>query len=320
LWFKYLAYKSDILTKSFFLGVDETVSVVNFVYFQSEIIFNIFEMARNLLFVFVLAGMSLLVNAQNPAYVLRENIPYYAEEAMKADSYMKERCVLDLFYPSGATGYATVVWFHGGGLSGGNKEIPAALKEKGVAVVAVNYRLHPGVKSPGYIHDAAAAVAWVMNNIHTYGGDPSLIFLSGHSAGGYLASMVGLDKRWLAKHNLDPDRLAGLIPFSGHTITHFIIREEMGLSRHQPLVDDLAPLYHVRADAPPLLLITGDRELELLGRYEENAYMMRMMKEAGHKDTRIFELDGYGHNMTEPAFPLLLNEVQRITRLKKQGP
>ena len=68
----------------------------------------------------------------------------------------------------------------------------------------------------------------------------------------------------------------------------------------------------MRSDAPPLLLITGDREKELLGRYEENAYMMRMMKVIGHKNTRIMEMNGYGHGMTYPAFPLLLEEVKRI--------
>jgi len=72
----------------------------------------------------------------------------------------------------------------------------------------------------------------------------------------------------------------------------------------------------VRADAPPLLLITGDREMELLGRYEENAYMMRMMKIAGHQDTRLMELDGYGHNMVAPALPLLIREVKRIVKTK----
>ena len=88
-------------------------------------------------------------------------------------------------------------------------------------VVAPNYRLFPKVKSPVYIEDAAAAVAWVFENIETHGGDPRQIFVSGHSAGGYLTSMVGLDKRWLATHNVDANRIAGLIPFSGHTITHF---------------------------------------------------------------------------------------------------
>ena len=155
-------------------------------------------------------------------------------------------------------------------------------------------------------------MAWVFKNIESYGGDPSAIFISGHSAGGYLASMIGLDKKYLEKHGVDANQIAGLIPFSGHTITHFTIREERGINGTQPIVDDLAPLYHVRSDAPPLLLITGDREKELLGRYEENAYMMRMMKVAGHKDTRIMEMDGYGHGMTYPAFPLLLEEVKRI--------
>ena len=128
--------------------------------------------------------------------------------------------------------------------------------------------------------------------------------------------MVGLDKSYLAKYDIDANQIAGLIPFSGHTITHFTVREERGIDGTQPLIDELAPLYHVRADAPPLLMITGDREKELLGRYEENAYMMRMMKVAGHKDTRVMELDGYGHGMTFPAFPLLIDEVRRIMEEK----
>jgi hypothetical protein len=99
-------------------------------------------------------------------------------------------------------------------------------------------------------------------------------------------------------------------------ITHFTVRDEQGIPGTQPIIDDLAPLYFVRPDAPPLLLITGDRDMEMLGRYEENAYMMRMMKMAGHKETTLYELDGYGHNMTHPAFPLLLKEVSRIVKKK----
>ncbi len=60
-----------------------------------------------------------------------------------------------------------------------------------MAVVAVNYRLYPKVKAPVYIEDAAAAVAWVFRHIEEYGGDPELIFISGHSAGGYLLQHGG---------------------------------------------------------------------------------------------------------------------------------
>ena len=112
---------------------------------------------------------------------------------------------------------------------------------------------------------------------------------------------------------MDADALAGLIPYSGHTITHFTVRAERGIDGKQPIVDALAPLFHVRKEAPPLLLITGDRELEMLGRYEENAYLWRMMRVAGHADTQLMELDGYNHGqMAEPAHPLLLRFIRRI--------
>lgn len=267
-------------------------------------------------FFLVLWSLSLNIAGQDVGYSKQSNINYYPEDVNEKDSYIKDRCVLDIYYPKDSTSFATIVWFHGGGLTGGNKEIPDALKKKGVAIVAVNYRLYPRIKAPVYIEDAAAAVAWVFKNIEGFNGNAESIFVSGHSAGGYLASMVGLDKKYLQEHGIDANDIAGLIPFSGHTITHFTVREERGIEGTQPIIDQLAPLFHVRADAPPLLLITGDRELELLGRYEENAYMMRMMKVAGHQDTRIMELDGYGHGMTYPAFPLLIEEVKRIHQKK----
>lgn len=269
--------------------------------------------------IFLLLLSSLIGNAQSVKYANKTNIPYYADKNKSTDSYIKERCVLDLYYPTNIKSFATVIWFHGGGLSGGEKYIPEELKNQGFAVVAVNYRLHPLVAAPAYIEDAAAATAWVFNNIEKLGGSTSLIFISGHSAGGYLASMVGLDKRWLNVHRIDANRIAGLIPFSGHTITHFTVRKERGITGTQPIVDDLAPLYHVRADAPPLLLITGDRNLELLGRYEENAYMMRMMRVVGHSSTHILELDGYDHGgMVAPAIPLLIKEVKRLSIAKTE--
>jgi acetyl esterase/lipase len=274
-------------------------------------------LSRNsILITIFLLSISSNFSAQGTEYETKLNIPYYSESESQSDKYIQERCVLDIYYPKIRKSYATLVWFHGGGLSGGKKVIPPALKEKGICIVAVNYRLHPKVKSPKYIEDAAAAVAWVFKNINDFGGDPDLIFISGHSAGGYLASMIGLDKRWLKAHGVDADDIAGLIPFSGQTVTHSTIRKERGITGIHPIIDDLAPLYHIRSDAPPLLLITGGRELELNGRYEENAYLARMMKLAGHKETVLFELDGYGHGMTMPAFPLLLKEVKRITDLQ----
>jgi len=253
----------------------------------------------------------IILAQENSDYNLKENIQYRTVDEVIQDEYIAERCKLDIYYPTDRMGFTTVVWFHGGGITGGDKFIPEKLKEKGIAVIAVNYRLSPRAMCPSYIEDAAAAVAWAYKNIEKYGGDPKKIVVSGHSAGGYLTSMVGLDKKWLAKYDIDANDIAMLIPFSGHCITHMTIRKERRIPDRQPIVDEFAPLYYVRADAPPLILITGDREREMLGRYEENAYMYRMMKVAGHEKTKLYELDSFDHGgMASPAFEILLNEIK----------
>ena len=100
-------------------------------------------------------------------------------------------------------------------------------------MVGVEYRLSPHVKVADCVDDAAASAAWVVKHIAEYGGDPRRIFVAGHSAGGYLTSMIGLDKRWLEPYGIDPDTtFAALIPYSGQVVTHFARRREMGDSRH----------------------------------------------------------------------------------------
>lgn len=259
------------------------------------------------------AGLS----AQNDACCTVRDIAY--REA-SGDGYIDSMCRLDLCYPTDRTGFPTVIWFHGGGLEGGRREIPAALCGQGFAVVGVEYRLVPRVKVSQCVEDAAAAAAWVVEHIASYGGDPHLIFVAGHSAGGYLTSMIGLDRRWLAPYGIDPDEaFAALVPYSGQVVTHFARRRELGLPDTQPLVDDLAPLNHVRADCPPVLILSGDRELELLGRYEENAYFWRMMRVVGHPDVRLREFDGFDHgNMPEAGHYVAVRYIREIVK-KRSG-
>jgi len=261
-------------------------------------------------------SISFFAKAQNSSnYEVVKNIPYYPESMRSFDNYIKEQCVLDIYKPIGKTNAPVIVWFHGGGLTGGTKSIPKELLDYGYLIVSVEYRLSPKVKAPAYIEDAAASTAWVFQNIATYDGNVKQIFLSGHSAGGYLDLMIGLENKWLAKYGINTNQIAGLIPLSPQVISHFTIREENNISKYLPLIDSYAPLYHIKKETPPIVLITGDREMELLGRYEENAYFFRMMKVIENPGVQLFELQGFDHgDMVKPGIPLLMKEIGAILK------
>ncbi|MDD6896465.1 MAG: alpha/beta hydrolase [Prevotellaceae bacterium] len=239
------------------------------------------------------------------------DIPY----TNKTDAYAKERLKLDIHYDEEGKNLPVIVWFHGGGLTQGEKEIPKKLKDKGFVVVGVNYRLLPNVSIDKTLDDAAESLAWITKNIGKYGGDSKKIVVSGHSAGGYITLMLALDRKWLARYGVDANDMAGYVPFSGQAISHFSYRKMLGIDNLQPTIDEYAPLFWVRKDCPPMELIVGDRELELFGRYEENAYLWRMMKLIGNTTTNIYELDGHDHGgMVDPGFNILERFVRNITK------
>lgn len=277
----------------------------------------------NKILVTFLVAFSMLsvLTAQKPQavdtlkYKKVSDILYRNASELTNDEYAMKNCRLDVYFPLNKADFATIVWIHGGSLTGGKKELPSLLTGQGFAVVSIEYRRNPKVNCPVYIEDAAAAVAWVFKNIASYGGSPDKIFLSGHSAGGYLGLMVGMDKKWLAAFDVDASRIAGLLPLSPQVITHFKIREERGLDEKQPVIDAFAPIFHVRSNLPPIITITGDRELEMLGRYEENAYFVRMLKINGHTRVSLYELDGFSHGgMKEPGLLLMVKELKKILK------
>ncbi len=152
---------------------------------------------------------------------------------------------------------------------------------------------------------------WTFDNIEQLGGSKQKIIIGGYSAGAYLSLMLTLNQDYLRKRGLDANQLFGVISFRAQTITHFTARKELGMPELQPKIDELSPLYWVRKDMPRTLLLTGDRELEMMGRYEENAYLLRMLKLHGNTNVELYELDGYGHDMDYPAYPLLLRAIKK---------
>ncbi len=262
------------------------------------------------LLVFLLLPAGLL--AQTTGYSWTTDVSYQSQ-ITPSTAYSLEKKVFDIGHVEmSPQGLPVIVWFHGGGLTSGDNTIPEGLKRAGYIIASADYRQAPAVPATTIIDDAVEAIAWVIENIEDYGGDPEKIFIAGHSAGGYLAMMAVLDSNRLQDYGIDAGKIAGVIPMSGHTITHFQIRKERGIPQERAVVDEYAPLHFVKANTPPILLITGDRDKELLGRYEENAYFQRMMQVAGNTSIELLELQGYGHLMAQPAFPLLFDFVDRV--------
>lgn len=218
-----------------------------------------------------------------------------------------------VYCPVGKKGFPTIVWFHGGGLEGGGKHVPEMFMNQGFAVVAVNYRLSPKAQNPAYTEDAAAAVAWAYKHIEEYGGSPRRVFVTGHSAGGYLTLMVGLDKSYLQEYGVDADSIAAYLPISGQTVTHFTIRKERSLPEGIPVIDQYAPCNKARKDTPPFVLITGDRNLEMADRYEENALLASVLKNIGNKKVSLYELQGFDHGQVYvPGCCLVANYIRNF--------
>jgi acetyl esterase/lipase len=106
--------------------------------------------------------------------------------------------MLDIYLPGSGEGpYPVIMYIHGGAFMGCDKadqEVLPALQglKRGYAVVAVNYRLSGEAKFPGLFHDVWAAVRWPRAHAGRYHLDPERIAAWGGSAGGYLASMLGV--------------------------------------------------------------------------------------------------------------------------------
>ena len=205
---------------------------------------------------------------------------------------------LDVNYNTKKNKLPVIVFFHGGGLTSDDKYIPNVLYNNNLIVVSPNYRLSPSVKCPTYIEDAAASVAWVFKNISQYGGDPTKIYLTGFSAGAFLANMVFWDKSYLAKYEIDCDNLAGILSISSQMTTHFQILNERGIvvNSASNFIDRYSPLFNVRQTNTPVTFIVGDRNLDMSGRYYQNDSIFRTLQSLGCKNIELFELNGFGHD------------------------
>ena len=255
------------------------------------------------------------------------NIAYYDKDFPVTGNkkYLQERCKLDLRTPNGVKNFPTVVWFHGGGLSRGNKYFPQPLDYDKIAVATVNYRLSGNdAACPDYIYDAAAAAAWIKKHIKEYGGDPNMIFVAGHSAGGYLTAMIALADKYLATYGVNPKDFAGFFPFSGQMTTHFQVmkeRKNKGETVPDLLIDEYSPIGNASANAPVITLLMGDRNVDWPARLEENLLLEARLRRVYKVETiRCIEIPTASHSsMRAPGCTLMNNTILRAVKQRDKA-
>lgn len=215
-----------------------------------------------------------------------------------AYSEKSEACKLDVYAPERA-GFDTVVYFHGGGLAGGDKrgccyvDQARSFAARGYGFVSVNYRMYPEAKFPDYLEDAARAVAYVKAHVREWGGSGKLL-ISGQSAGAWIALMLCFNRDLLFAVGMSAEEIGGWLIDSAQTTSHFnVLAKERGLNPLAQRIDEAAPLWYLdeKTAFSRMLLICYTDDMPC--RAEQNRLLYRAIREfRPEADVRLAELEG----------------------------
>ncbi len=174
----------------------------------------------------------------------------------------------DVYRPVGPDGVPlsgplpVVIFLHGGSWETGDKDsyrwVGQGIAAQGFIAVLPNYGLMPERRFPGFVDDAARAVAHASAQLTTWGGDSTRVVLMGHSAGAHIAALIAYDVRYLAAHGLTPRVFSGVVGLSGPYDfifdTELLQRTFAGTPEQER---NALPVHFVTAQAPPTLLVMG---------------------------------------------------------------
>ncbi|MFO0937583.1 MAG: alpha/beta hydrolase [Gemmataceae bacterium] len=187
---------------------------------------------------------------------------------------------LDLYLPQGKKEFPLFVFVHGGGYQKGDRKEGEALGKvfaaRGIGTAVISYRLFPAVKHPEHIRDVARAYAWVKANAGKYGGDPSRVFVGGHSAGAHLAALLATDRSYLKAEKLAISDIAGVVDISGGLRILPIRKDAFG---DEATMKAASPFSHLTGGHPPFLIIYGDGDTP--ERHELSKEFRDALKKAG---------------------------------------
>ncbi|MGA7411104.1 MAG: alpha/beta hydrolase [Bryobacteraceae bacterium] len=191
-----------------------------------------------------------------------------------------ETLTMDYYAPAGPGMHPIAIIIHGGGYQRGNSKSGSEaycadfLAPAGYAVFSINYRLAPKYPYPHMVHDVERAVRYIRHNARQWNADPNEIALIGGSAGGFLSNMVGLLNapgdpnakdpvdRESAKVEADVTLYAqssfATVPLNKDV--HALLDPFIQQKGEQAALQEASPITYVSKDAPPFLLIQGDKD------------------------------------------------------------
>lgn len=226
---------------------------------------------------------------------------------------------MDVAWPAGAGPYPLVVLIHGGGWSGGDKSAyhhaMRLLAGQGYAAASINYRLASAPRNvfPAAVEDVRCAVRYLRANADAYRIDPARIGVLGHSAGAHLAAMLGtaaevpgLDgacplrdvspavSAVVALAGPQDIRTAGALDPSQRGMVENFLGAPPEAAMERALL--ASPAVHVKAGAPPFLLVHGTSDGVVPLRQSRS---MRDTLRAAGVPVTLIELPGVGHSIDE---------------------
>jgi acetyl esterase/lipase len=219
--------------------------------------------------------------------------------------------------PGGGTRRPALMQIHGGGWVIGDKReqglpLLGHMAAQGWVGFNVNYRLCPGVDLPEQVTDLKRGLAWIRDHADEYGIDPDFVCITGGSAGGHLTALLALtanDPRFQPGFEDADTSVAAAVPFYGlYDFTPdgaFGADPEIYRRFLEPLVmkafvadepekfRDVSPVHHLRSDAPPFLVVHGDRDT--LAPIEDARTFVERLREVSQQPVLFAEMHGAQH-------------------------
>lgn len=223
---------------------------------------------------------------------------------------------LDLYLPEDVKNPPLMVWIHGGSWTGGSRKGCNVkwLADHGYAVASISYRFSQHAVFPAQIHDVKAAVRWLRAHAGEYGYDPERIGVSGESAGGHLAALLGLSagvnalEGQVGEHPDQSSKVSVVVNYYG--ASDFILRSKTQPERADAVgsvvyrllggpagvLTDKAvlasPAFHVTRNDPPVMIIHGVEDGTVL--IDQATRLFTAYLDAG-LPVELHALEGLGH-------------------------